>query len=137
MFVLKQHHRSLGYESKTTKYIVAFDMPGMARRVRSSIDPNRRLRLERGKILHDISDQVSSTIGLEMKMKIMIDTTSVLHIHKLHTDYSDCYMYQMSTEDICLMPLEMNIGVIMPHALISEDADTMSFQCRVIDPCSA
>ena len=96
MFVLKQHHRSLGYESKTTKYIVAFDMPGMARRVRSSIDPNRRLRLERGKIL-----------------------------------------YQMSTEDICLMPLEMNIGVIMPHALISEDADTMSFQCRVIDPCSA
>ncbi len=142
MFVLRspfpQQHRSLGYESKATKqtFIVAFEFASHARRVRSSIDRNPRLRLERGKIVHDISDRVSSTIGMKMP-PILVDTTSILHIHKSHPDISDFHMYQMSTEEVCMMPLERNIGVIMPRKLISEDAETMTFQCRVIDPCSS
>jgi len=135
------------------QYVIGFEKSALSKKVIYNLPSKPVLELRRH-YFEDINLEVkrglmSMNIPItDIPNEIIIDTAALLTIPKVHpferfgehdathdATYDATYdVYTMDMVEFLLMPLEKNVGVVMPHQMLEDSETQYIFRSYVIEP---
>jgi hypothetical protein len=145
VYAIQGKNGYVGCSSRTKNYIVGFQTRIKAHEVKSKIDLEPKIYLERRHI-EEITDDINSglsDIGFsknELRVKdVTIDVEAKLTILKnldgTPRKTKDLKIEQIPVSTFLMFPFDKCLGVIMPYDLWYEDENKYIFLSQVVDPC--
>lgn len=148
--VIKNTKGSMLSVNHVHQYVVGFPNATLTRRVLRYLPSNPSLGLQRH-FFEDINLDVKRGLMAmdvpvtDMPNELIIDTAALLTIPKLHpvelyddissSDDDECYdLFTMDMMDFFMMPLEKNVGIIIPDETLEDSESHYIFRSYVVEP---
>ena len=137
-FTLKQGNKTLSMVQNQRHYVIGFKNALTARKVQYSMHPEPKLTLIRDTDIYLKDDfdahgyDLSLTIDVKATLFIPKCVGSTLH----PMNDGGFHMQQYNDNEFLLLPVEKQLGLILPYELQEENEDEFIFKTCVIDPIS-
>jgi len=145
VYALKHASGFVGLQHLDRSYVVGFRSRLYAYRVRDTVHPDMRIKLQKHSP-EDVGSEVNFGlkhlgVGINIDERITIDTRAELFVpmktpHASSKNSPVIDVVAMEESDFMTMPFSKRIGVVCAHALLEEDDDHAVFLSDVIDPLS-
>lgn len=126
---IQQYNKTVGFYHKKRPYVIGFRNGHIARNVMYKMEPNPIFTL--------LKQSPTQMINEETSLELTIDSEATLFIPKnkdLEIKNEDLHIAPVEFEDFITYPYTLNVGIVIPYVLVSEDEEEFVYRSHVIDP---
>lgn len=126
---IQQYNKTVGFYHQRRPYVIGFRNGHIARNVMYKMEPNPIFTL--------LKQNPTPVIHEDTSLELVIDNEATLFIPKnkdLEIKTDDLHITPIEFDDFITYPYTLNVGIVIPYVLVSEDEEEFVYRSHVIDP---